>query len=53
VVRSGLVGPVDGVRELLTGATLPAGRLQHLLVLLLTHALAALLDQGSHEPGSG
>ena len=27
---------------------LPARRFQHLLVLLLAHALAALLDQGSH-----
>ena len=35
-------------RELLAGATLPAGALQHLLVLLLAHALAALLDQRSH-----
>ena len=31
------------------GATLPAGGLQHLLVLLLAHPLAALLDQRSHE----
>jgi hypothetical protein len=30
---------------LLTGPTLPAGGLQHFLVLLLAHALAALLDQ--------
>src|SRR5437868_7607612 len=41
--------------ELLAGPTLPAGRLQHLLVLLLPHALAALLDQRTHErcQGSG
>ena len=32
----------------LPGAALPAGGLQHLLVLLLAHALAALLDQRSH-----
>ena len=31
-------------------ATLPARALQHLLVLLLAHALAALLDQRSHGP---
>ena len=30
------------------GSALPARGLQHLLVLLLAHALAALLDQGSH-----
>ena len=35
--------------ELLAGAALPAGALQHLLVLLLAHALAALLDQRTHE----
>ncbi len=29
--------------------TLPAGRLEHLLVLLLAHALAALLYEGTHE----
>jgi hypothetical protein len=34
---------------LLLGATLPPGLFQQLLVLLLTHALAALLDQRSHE----
>jgi hypothetical protein len=33
---------------LLAGATLPTGRLQHLLVLLLPHALTALLDQRTH-----
>ena len=47
--------PVAGgrrrVRGLLAGAALPAGALQHLLVLLLAHALAALLDQRSHEGG--
>jgi hypothetical protein len=33
----------------LTGSsTLEAGSLQHLLVLLLTHALAALLNERSH-----
>ena len=35
--------------SLLAGAALPAGGLQHLLVLLLPHALAALLYQRSHE----
>ena len=38
-----------GSGSLLAGAALPAGGLQHLLVLLLPHALAALLDQRSHE----
>src|SRR5215204_1404876 len=32
-------------RLLAGGAALPAGALEHLLVLLLAHALAALLDQ--------
>ena len=31
------------------GPPLPAGGLEHLLVLLLAHALAALLDQRSHD----
>ena len=31
------------------GATLEASALQHLLVLLLPHALTALLDERSHE----
>jgi hypothetical protein len=35
----------SGGRKLLAGPALPAGGLQHLLVLLLAHALAALLDQ--------
>ena len=35
-------------RVLLARPPLPARRLQHLLVLLLAHALAALLDEGSH-----
>ena len=40
---------IDQLRSwLLAGASLPAGRLQHLLMLLLAHALAALLDQRSH-----
>ena len=35
-----------GVRELFAGgATLEAGALQHLLVLFLAHALAALLNK--------
>src|SRR5690606_5551645 len=38
-----------GVGLLALGPTLEAGALQHLAVLLLTHALAALLDQRSHE----
>ena len=51
VVR--IARPADAVAGLrragaTTGASLPAGRLQHLLVLLLAHALAALLDQRSH-----
>ena len=33
---------------LLLGATLKTRPLQHLLVLLLTHALTALLNQRSH-----
>ena len=33
------------------GPALEAGALQHLLVLLLAHALAALLDQRTHEDG--
>jgi hypothetical protein len=40
---------VKEAEPLLAGrATLPAGRLEHLLVLLLAHALAALLYQRSH-----
>ena len=35
----------DRWARLLAGPPLPAGRLQHLLVLLLAHALPALLDQ--------
>ncbi len=35
--------------QLLAGAALPAGSLEHLLVLLLAHALTALLDQRTHE----
>src|SRR5215207_3740394 len=35
-------------RLLAGGAALPAGALEHLLVLLLAHALAALLDQRTH-----
>src|SRR4029453_13841586 len=39
----------DRRRLLLAGGpALPAGALQHLLVLLLAHALAALLDQRTH-----
>src|SRR5690606_15242126 len=36
-------------RLLAGGAALPAGALEHLLVLLLAHALAALLDECAHE----
>src|SRR4051794_21577722 len=36
--------PAEGLEVLLARSALPAGRLQHLLVLLLPHALAALLD---------
>jgi hypothetical protein len=32
-------------------ATLPTSLLEKLLVLLLSHALAALLDQGTHRGG--
>src|SRR5207248_3461285 len=47
------VGGAPG--RLLAGPALPARGLQHLLVLLLAHALAALLDQRSHgrRQGSG
>ena len=37
---------------LLAGSALPASLLQQLLVLLLAHALAALLDQRTHVGGS-
>jgi hypothetical protein len=33
-------------------ATLPAGLLQHLLVLVLAHLLAPLLDDRTHEAGT-
>ena len=36
-------------RLLLAGSALPACALEHLLVLLLAHALAPLLDQRTHE----
>ena len=39
-----------GVAEL--AATLPAGLLQHLLVLVLAHLLAPLLDDRTHEAGT-
>ena len=39
----------DGVRRWLLVATLVARAAKHLLVLLLPHALAALLDQRTHE----
>src|SRR5215203_3635058 len=43
-------GPGDGPgRGLLLVATLDARLLQQLAVLLLRHALAALLDDGTHE----
>ena len=42
------LGRRAGEGRVLAGPPLPAGGLQHLLVLLLAHALAALLDQGSH-----
>ena len=47
-------GPQEGAEarrsrcSLLAGSTLPAGSLEHLLVLLLAHALAPLLDQRTH-----
>ena len=41
----GVGGGLIGRRVLLAGPALPAGGLQHLLVLLLAHPLAALLDQ--------
>jgi hypothetical protein len=37
-----------GRLALTPGSALPAGRFEHLLVLLLAHAFAALLDEGSH-----
>ena len=40
-----VVGAVCGPWLLAGGPALPTGALQHLLVLLLAHALAALLDQ--------
>src|SRR5487761_1423301 len=40
--------PPEACGGLLAGAPLPARRLQHLLVLLLPHALAAFLDERSH-----
>jgi hypothetical protein len=46
---------VDGrSRKVLVGlfTTLVAGPSEHLLVLLLAHALAALLDQRTHKPGT-
>jgi hypothetical protein len=44
-----IAGRKAGKEELLLlGATLKACPLQHLLVLLLTHALTALLNQRSH-----
>ena len=55
-MASPLRGAVSEEGALLAGgATLEAGALQHLLVLLLAHALAALLDQRSHggEQGTG
>src|ERR1035437_6355563 len=33
-------------------ATLPAGLLEHLLMLVLAHLLAPLLDDGTHEAGT-
>ena len=39
--------------RLLAGPALPARGLQHLLVLLLAHALATLLDERSHGRGQG
>ncbi len=42
-------GTTNSGSLLALGATLEAGALQHFLVLLLAHALAALLDQRSHE----
>jgi hypothetical protein len=46
----GAAGPTIffGLLALLAGPALPARRLEHLLVLLLSHALAALLDQRTH-----
>ena len=39
-----------GRPELLSGPPLPAGRLEHLLVLLLAHPLAPLLYERTHGP---
>ena len=50
VPRRDRSSPAPTCRRLLAGgATLVACPLQHLLVLLLAHALAALLDERSHE----
>ena len=47
--RAGMRLDVAPGRLLAGCAALPAGALQHLLVLLLAHPLAALLDERAHE----
>ena len=51
VVRTATPPAIGRERGYLPGAALPARALQQLLVLLLAHALAALLDQRAHGGG--